>query len=94
MADANLVQARCCYSGKVQGVFFRATAQRLARARGIHGWVRNLLDGRVEMVAQGTRAQINDLLLDITREKGDGIEDVEIHYDTPSETFTDFEIKR
>jgi acylphosphatase len=44
--------------GDVQGVFFRATCAREARARGLAGWVRNLPDGRVEAVFEGDPAAI------------------------------------
>jgi acylphosphatase len=40
-------------SGRVQGVFYRATCVRLARERGLSGWVRNRPDGRVEAVFEG-----------------------------------------
>lgn len=48
-------------SGQVQGVFFRASAEATARRLGLTGWVRNLRDGRVELVACGEEAPLQEL---------------------------------
>ncbi|MAQ18453.1 MAG: acylphosphatase [Sandaracinus sp.] len=48
--------------GRVQGVFFRATAQREARQNGLTGWVKNRRDGAVEMVVEGEEDAVKDYL--------------------------------
>ena len=45
-------------AGVVQGVFFRSHTQRQANALGLAGWVRNLPDGRVEAVFEGSEAAV------------------------------------
>lgn len=49
-------------SGRVQGVFFRATTVEVANKLGIKGWVRNRLDGRVEIVAEGEEGKLKDFI--------------------------------
>ncbi|UFU01230.1 acylphosphatase [Radiobacillus kanasensis] len=44
--------------GRVQGVGFRATAQMKAKTFGLTGWVRNLEDGCVEMIVEGSEANV------------------------------------
>ena len=48
--------------GRVQGVYFRASAQREARGLGLTGWVKNRNDGAVELVAEGEEDQVKDFL--------------------------------
>lgn len=50
------------YSGRVQGVGFRFTVERLAINLKLTGWVRNLPDGRVELVCEGKEKDLNDIL--------------------------------
>lgn len=53
--------ARFVVSGKVQGVFFRASARDRAQALGLRGFAKNLPDGRVEVLAAGHDAAIDEL---------------------------------
>ena len=55
-------QVHCVVRGRVQGVFFRASAQREAKRLGLTGWVRNLSDGSVEIVAEGEDERVRELL--------------------------------
>lgn len=50
------------YSGSVQGVGFRYTVERTAAALNLTGWVKNLRDGRVEMVCEGADSALKDFL--------------------------------
>jgi acylphosphatase len=52
---------RLVVSGRVQGVGFRQFIARRAAAAGVRGWVRNLADGRVEMVVAGSTAAVGEM---------------------------------
>ena len=56
------------FSGRVQGVGFRFSARSLARRRGIKGWVKNLIDGRVELLAQEEPKLLIEFLEELRQE--------------------------
>ena len=55
-------RAHIFFSGRVQGVGFRYTAERIALEIGLVGWVKNTADNRVEVVCEGTEAKISFFL--------------------------------
>ncbi|MEW6082513.1 MAG: acylphosphatase [Bacillota bacterium] len=54
--------ARVLISGRVQGVFFRASAREEAQRLSLSGWVRNLPDGRVEALLAGPQDKVNAMI--------------------------------
>ena len=58
----NLIARRCFISGRVQGVFYRASARHKATELGCAGYARNLPDGRVEVLAVGEPESVQSLL--------------------------------
>jgi acylphosphatase len=60
------------YSGRVQGVGFRYTVRRLACGYEVTGTVRNLPDGRVELIAEGARAELKSFLTGIAESELSG----------------------
>ncbi len=61
-ADHAVRRVRVVAHGRVQGVFFRDTVRREARARGVAGWVHNRPDGAVEAVFEGPAAEVAALV--------------------------------
>ena len=54
---------RARISGRVQGVAYRAHAREQARRLRVDGWVRNLSDGSVELLAEGPRDRLDEMLV-------------------------------
>lgn len=82
------------YSGNVQGVGFRATASSIARRYPVRGWVRNLADGRVELLADGSQEVVDAFLADVHDRMAEYIEFEEIADREPSDTLTGFRVVR
>ncbi|WP_129642789.1 acylphosphatase [Peristeroidobacter agariperforans] len=59
---STLIARRCFVSGRVQGVFYRASARQKATELGCSGFARNLPDGRVEVLAVGEPQAVQGLL--------------------------------
>lgn len=81
-------------SGKVQGVFFRATTRERAVEEGVSGWVRNLPDGRVEAVFEGEEDAV-DAMVEFCKEGSPAasVEDVEVEEEEP-EGLEGFQVRR
>ena len=73
-------QVRVYYSGRVQGVGFRFTARSIADDLGIGGWVKNLPDGVVEIVAQAEEEAVSDFLERIKQEFSGYIHDSQVSW--------------
>lgn len=87
-------QVHCIVRGRVQGVFFRAASQREARRLGLTGWVRNLSDGSVEVVAEGEDDQLKEFIQWAQRGPSAArVDRVDTRWRGYSGEFTDFRIE-
>jgi acylphosphatase len=80
------------YSGRVQGVGFRYTAQRIARSFAVTGWVRNLPDGRVELIVEGDAADTQGFLQRLADSMAGNIDGVEQLDEAATGEFSGFQI--
>ncbi|MHB2156554.1 acylphosphatase [Calditrichota bacterium GD2] len=80
--------------GRVQGVGYRWFARQAAHELGLTGYVRNLPDGNVEVVAQGEEAVLNQFIQELNRGPGFAyVVDMDIEeLDIPSDKYRSFEI--
>jgi acylphosphatase len=88
-----VIRRRVVVHGRVQGVFFRDTARRMAQSRGLGGWVRNAPEGTVEAVFEGDVEAVDSMV----RWCGEGprgavVERVEVTDEEP-EGLRDFRIR-
>ena len=86
-------QVHLFISGKVQGVGFRAFTKQRADELGVKGWVKNLLDGRVEAVMQGAPDSIEKLLATVRKgPRSSRVEGVEVKDEKIAEEYHDFSV--
>jgi acylphosphatase len=82
------------FSGNVQGVGFRYSAQHLAHGRPVTGFVRNLSDGRVEMVVEGEEKDLDALADAVKRQMEGFIRRTDVSSGAATGEFTGFTIRQ
>ncbi len=91
--EMNKIRIRTFYSGKVQGVGFRWTVRNISNNFEIDGYVKNLADGRVEMVAEGDEKQVGAFIEAINERMSGYIRDIRKEKERPAEEKSGFEIR-
>ena len=88
-------RVRIKISGRVQGVSYRASACDSAVSLGLTGWVRNLADGRVEILAEGNSADIS-AFIDWCRRgpRWARVDTLDVVDETPTGEFARFDVRR
>lgn len=84
----------CYYSGRVQGIGFRYTACNLAIGYDVTGFVRNLKDGRVELVAEGPECECTQFLNAIRERMGKYIQEAQQNDEPATGEYQQFAISR
>lgn len=88
------VRAHVFITGRVQGVNYRAATRDQARRAGVQGWVRNLDDGRVEAIFEGSRAAVHHMVSWChSGPSGAHVEHVELNWEEPTGTEAGFSIR-
>lgn len=81
------------FTGRVQGVGFRATTESVAEGFTITGWVRNQRDGSVLCIAEGQRAELDRFIQAIERAMAGCIDHKDVQESPASGEFTGFEVR-
>ncbi len=81
------------FSGRVQGVGFRFTAESAAGSLGVTGWVKNLRGGGVEIVAEADEETLKDFISRLGEEFAGYIRDKEVAWENPTGEFREFGIR-
>lgn len=87
-------QAHLIISGRVQGVFYRASCEEVARQYGLKGWVKNVPTGQVEVLAQGEKEKIEKLIGWCKKGPPSArVNNIKIEWQEALEVFDRFEVK-
>ncbi|MDP2043548.1 MAG: acylphosphatase [Candidatus Omnitrophota bacterium] len=89
-------QLHLYYSGKVQGIGFRYAVQDIASGLKICGWVKNLIDGRVEVLAQAEEDTLGGFLEQVKRNFSRYIKEVNVQWEPACRQdgeFRDFQVQ-
>ena len=93
-ATAECTRRHCYFSGRVQGVGFRYTTRNIAISYDVTGFVRNLPDGRVELVAEGPGSQVDGFIEAICDRMKSYIRQTSLNDEPASGQFPQFVIGR
>jgi acylphosphatase len=81
------------FTGRVQGVGFRYTARNIAQQYKVRGFVRNLPDGRVELVMEGSERETSAVIEELKRKMAGFVRNVNVQTAPAIDEFEDFEIR-
>ena len=88
-----MIRVNIFISGRVQGVAFRYFTEGAAKHLGITGWVRNLPDGRVEIIAEGPDDKIEELIKLIKKGPSNAvISRIQVGSEKPTGEFNSFDV--
>jgi acylphosphatase len=87
-------KAHLFIEGRVQGVFYRAFTRNLAARLGLNGWVRNLYDGRVEALFEGSKELIEQAIQECWKgPAGSSVRNIDASWEESSSEYKDFKIR-
>ena len=91
--EGKIVRAHVFIEGRVQGVFYRDWTVRAAQGLQLTGWVRNLADGRVEVIFEGSKGKVEEMIEKCEGgPKLAGVEHIDVSWEKATGEFESFEI--
>jgi acylphosphatase len=91
---SDIVHLNALVHGRVQGVYYRAFASRLAKSLSVKGYVRNTSAGDVEVEAEGPKDKIEELLRQLKIGPQDAIiEKIDMKWSDPTGKYTSFDVR-